>query len=452
MKLPRRLLITLSILLPLGVVSAAGARSYLSSRQVAYLVAGRLQSLLGVPVRVQAADIGLTGGSTFKGLELFEPGDDPPPPWLTVGDASADVSAFGALAGADTPDQVTLRHIAVELRFDRAGHLLTRMPQRAGQAPKGPHLLLNDGSLTLAQEGRPPLVLTGIRADVTASESGYHLEGTLEAPAWGSWQVRGALDKDKGEVSLELKTPEVVLDQARLTALPFVSPRVWQQVQAEGVTAVQILLTYEPRERGLHYRVELAPRETRVRVRSIDLDADQARGRVVVEDALVQLRDICGRTAGGEIRTTADLDFRRSPAQLRFDSVAVHRVALHGLPRTWKMPPLLDGLLTGEASLRVTVAAGRARTQGTGQGYIDQPRVVGIPGKGKIRLRLVADGQGFHFPLDQSPEQGSGVRRQGSREPAEAGPCERRTSGSDSPFPDFFLDRGPGVGSNKSSH
>ena len=53
--------------------------------------------------------------------------------------------------------------------------------------------------------------------------------------------------------------------------------------------------------KGSHYKVDLVPVNTEVVVTSIDLHADQASGKVTIEDRLVKLRDVKGRTADGTI-------------------------------------------------------------------------------------------------------------------------------------------------------
>ena len=81
----------------------------------------------------------------------------------------------------------------------------------------------------------------------------------------------------------------------------------------EGETPCDFTLRVELKDDPIiHYRVALSPEAAHVHVASIQLDADQASGKVVVEDNLVTLRGVRGRFAGGKIGTDADLDFRET--------------------------------------------------------------------------------------------------------------------------------------------
>jgi hypothetical protein len=145
-----------------------------------------------------------------------------------------------------------------------------------------------------------------------------------------------------------------------------------------------------------------------VHVTSIDLEADQAHGQVVVEDGVVRLRDVQGQAAGGEIRTSGDLDFRPTPSQLRF-AVEVSRVQLARLPKSWSLPSQLRGRLTGEADLRVTTQNGKAQTHGQGQGVIHEARIAGLS-TNPIHLVLHADGSRFRF--SRPPPAAAGAEKQ----------------------------------------
>src|SRR5262249_33462919 len=150
-------------------------------------------------------------------------------------------------------------------------------------------------------------------------------------------------------------------------------------------------------ESGARYRVALEPKETTVDVTSIKLHAEHASGKVIVEDRLVRLRDVKGRTADGDIvLPSADPDFREAPDHLRFDKLRVSQVALHKLPATWNIPKPFKGpmRLSGEAELRVQIQNGKAHTTGKGDGEV-VARLFGA--ERTFKVRLVADGERFHF-------------------------------------------------------
>src|SRR5204863_5730561 len=127
-----------------------------------------------------------------------------------------------------------------------------------------------------------------------------------------------------------------------------VSPTVWAQFQAEGDSPVELTLSYDPQGPAVHYRVALDPEHTRLHVTAIDLPADQASGKVVIEDGVVHLTDVRGDTADGSIHNDGMLNFRSHPTKLHFDLTA-ERLDLRRLPHKWPLPPAVDGRLSGKA-------------------------------------------------------------------------------------------------------
>jgi hypothetical protein len=390
-----RLLIGLLVL----VVAAVGcAKLYLGSHRAAALVTNKLQDILGVPVRVGSVDVGIQGDSTLSGLQLYEAdGQRPDTPWLTVQNVRTDLSLFDVVRGDTSPERVELTGAAVDLRFDEDGHLLTRLPRVKPTGKPFPQLALHNARLTLDQQGRPPMVIQGVDAEGSDEGGTLSFHGTVKDPYWGDWTVEGSFKATEGQVLLNLHTPHTHVTQKNLKELPFVSPSVWQQVEIEGDTPVDLALRFTVGESGARYRLELEPKNTTVDVTSIKLHAEQASGKVIVEDRLVQLRDVKGRTAGGDIvLPSADLDFRKTTYDLRFDKIRVSDVDLHKLPTTWNIPKPLQGplRLTGEAELRVQIQNGKAHTTGEGDGVVEY---VFLNAKREMGIHLRADGQRFHF-------------------------------------------------------
>jgi uncharacterized protein involved in outer membrane biogenesis len=295
----------------------------------------------------------------------------PPALWSTVEADGPAVPLTFSLALAPTPPLVRYR-----LAFDRA-------------------------RLTLPQPDRDPLRVGPVQGVLAGDETGFHLDATARDPSWGDWTARVGLVAATGAVAIDLHTPEAVVDQDKLSRLPYVPKNVWRQVQAAGRTPVRVHVGLFARKPGVHYRVELEPKDTRVRVSAISLDATHAAGVVVVEDGRVLLRKVTGRAAGGDVAVDADMDFRGEPSRLAFD-LDVRRLVLAELPRQWELPRQVEGKLTGQAHLVVTVGDGPAQTHGAGKGRIDDVKLVGYPARQPIELRLEADGKAFHF-IPRSP-------------------------------------------------
>jgi hypothetical protein len=378
-----------------------GARFYLSSESAAHRVAASLQELLGGSVEVQAVDIGVFAGSTLSGIQVHQPdaaaGERP---WIDVGGVTADASALHLLFG-QLPENVSLHNPQIILQFDADNHLVTRLPSFRPRPGAVPRFHIDNGHLTLACEGRTPMVIHGVQGVIAGDEAGIHLDGTISDPYWGEWTAGGRFESDSRRVSLDLRSQPTQVTMEKLQGIPFISKSVWEQVQLEGRTPVQLALGFPPPGEGgtlagVHYRVDLEPADTHVHVSSIDLTAEKARGKVVVEDKVVTLADVVGQSADGEVRVDGTLDFRQPKSDMEF-KVNVAGLALHALPPRWRVPRKFDGKLTGRADLRVIVVDGKARTSGGGEGQIDRLRLGPTPLPGKIKLLLHADENGFRF-------------------------------------------------------
>src|SRR5262249_50933894 len=154
-------------------------------------------------------------------------------------------------------------------RFDRAGRLLTRFPAGEGEAGPLPQIRIASGRVTLRQEGRPDLVVSGVRGDLRSDGARLVLTGTASDSDWGSWDIARSVGRRDGSSALTLKTPRLHLSPARLDALPFVPAAVGRQVQAEGDTPVELALRYDAAAAQVHYRIALEPADAQVRVAAI---------------------------------------------------------------------------------------------------------------------------------------------------------------------------------------
>jgi hypothetical protein len=198
---------------------------------------------------------------------------------------------------------------------------------------------------------------------------------------------------------LHLNSSGIRLNRARLEELPFVSAKVWKQVRIEDAfTPVDFILRFGLDRSGVHYKLELAPREVRLHVASIDLDADHASGKVIIEDKLVRLLEVKGHSADGTIATNAELDFRKPVSELEF-ALEVNNAELHLLPHSWRLPAAVNGELSGRAKLHVSVTATATQTSGEGQGTISGVQVLGLPFPRTVPLRMYTENHQIHFGL-----------------------------------------------------
>ncbi|HEY7313884.1 MAG TPA: YdbH domain-containing protein [Gemmataceae bacterium] len=385
--LRKALLVASLVLLVLGGAVVA-ARLYLSSGRASHQVAERLQDMLGGRVEVHGAHIGLIGDSTVQGIAAYTD-DDPSKPWLQVEDVEADVSAFSLLRDK-SPDAIQLKGARIALRFDMDGHLLTKLPKPKEKAPtKVPRLHIENGELSLDQQHRPPMILRGINADIVSGENGLELTGTIADPFWGEWTAKGGFDTASGKGSITLDTADVDVTMKKLKYIAFVPPSVWDEVHVEGRTPAQVRLDLATSEKpAVHYRVEVSPRDAHVKVPAIGLEATQAHGKAIVQDEIVQLHDVHGRSAGGTISASGKLNFHDRPTRLKLQ-LGFKDVVLHDLPRNkWKLPAKLDGRLTGAADLTFVINKGKTTIDGMGEGTIAQASILGYKPRKPIHLAL----------------------------------------------------------------
>jgi len=384
-------------LLLLAAVLAGGAwlalQVYLRGGSASGRVAERLTALLGVPVRVGGVEV-TAGASAATAVTIFESADAAEP-FVTIGRAGTDLGLTELLAGSD-PKRLTLTDAHVVLRHDADGHLLTQLPTPRKSDRPAPAVRLDNAQITIRKQGDPDRLIRGIAGDLVSEAGQWRLTGRVSDPEWGSgaWQVAGTVADGTGELTLQ--SPNIRVTPAMLRRVPYVKSSIWEHVIAEGDTPVTARMRFAGAGKPVSYRVELAPVNTTVAVSSIDLEATQARGFVVVEDKRVLLKDVSGRVADGVLQLrAADLDFRNEVDVMRYD-LRANRLDLHALPKSWRLPPRLGGRLSGDADLTVRVVNGHAIPSGAGEGRVDGASIGPVPFP-SYGLRIQADRNGFLF-------------------------------------------------------
>jgi translocation and assembly module TamB len=391
----RRFLVFFLILLVVAGTLWWLARLYLSSQHIRAQVASRLQSAYGAPVQLRGADIGIRGSSLRK-VQLFESEDSAgEEPWLVIENAEADIPLWDLIKSGALPSRLTLSGVAITLRFDKAGHLLTHIPTSASTVDKLPDINIDGGQIIIRQEGHPEFVVTGVHTDVQDLNQRLAVTGGVTDSTWGHWTINGSFDRKTTAGSAALKTADVHFTPATLARLPFVPDKIWQQVKADGDTAIDCSIRNDPATKRIHYHIALEPRDSAVELAPIELHADHGRGKITVEDGIITVQNLQGRAADGDIKATGKLDFERTPPQMDF-KVDADKLELDKLPKSWQLPPF-GGRLSGHADLQVTLADGKIRTNGSGQGKITGVRIPGAPESKPILLKLYPSGEGFRF-------------------------------------------------------
>lgn len=384
----RRVIIPILAVFVLALVGAFawGARGYLSSRHAADQVEARLSDTYGGRVRLEAVDIG-TNHSELKGIRLYEKDGEEEDPWLVVDGARTDIGAWAIFGDNPAASDLELNGATITLRIDEAGHLVTRIPSPTERKRALPNVHLRDGTLIFRQAGRPALTIHGIEASMELEDGRYVVQGKTTDSFWGDWTATGTIDAKTGAGESRFQTRRVDLTIDKLRTVPFVATSVWDEVQSEGTTPVDFTLRFDPPAGSWKYRIVLHPENAWVHVRAIDLRADQVKGEAVIEDAVVTLKDLQGRTADGDIHTSADMDFRKRPKEMDF-RVGVSGVDIRRLPKSWHLSILAVGRLKGDAVLKVLVGGEpHVLTTGGGDGFINRA----------LPVKLVYEGNRPHF-------------------------------------------------------
>lgn len=407
----RRLrLVAIFVLIVAGI--AGLSYYYVTRHYIARQASVRMEQLFGGRVELESADVGLSA-STAHGLKLYESKEEAVKPWFSAQRVHTDASLMELVQGL-LPHKLTLENVALYLRFDKDGRLLTKLPSTAEGDMVVPELIVNGASLTIEQDGRPSFAIQGVALTLREQSGKYVVAGAVNDPAWGQWGVKASAARDLTTLEATLKTAHAPVKQERLDSLPFVASAVWQQVRCEGETAANVTLNLAARESTFHFHIALEPTLTRLHVPSIDLTAEQATGKVVIEDALVRLSDVQGRVAGGGVSTSGELDFTRQPSRLLFD-VRAKDVRLSKLPQSWSLPSEIDGQLTGHAKLTLAIKDGKVVPSGAGEGVVNDATVAGLPAD-PITLRLRPAGGRYRFstPSETSLAPASPERQRGN--------------------------------------
>ncbi len=183
--------------------------------------------------------------------------------------------------------------------------------------------------MTFDQEGQPPMVIHGINADIVPGDKSLTLTGEHHRPVLGKLEGPGRLRYGHGQKLHHARHRGRPRHDGEAAIHRLRAADGLGAVHVEGKTPAQVRLDMQTAgdKPTVHYRVEIAPRDARVQVPSIDLSATEAHGKAVIADEVVTLDDVQGKIAGGEITTSGNLDFRGDTSHLAF-KVGVRDVML----------------------------------------------------------------------------------------------------------------------------
>ena len=363
------------------------------------------------PIRVNDCDLGLFGTTCVRKIDVFETDLKKLEPWLKIGSLETDVSLLRMVAGQVIPDSVVVNNASVTLHFDEKGDLQTKLPKSKNKTPpKMPRLFLKNADFCLKQDGRPALIIKGIEGEAWRDEKNDLIfVATLQDEIWGSWNLRARVEPADGDSELNLNTLEVSLSRALLESLPFVPKVTWEHVQLSGLTSVIMDLFFDGKKDSVDVKIGLEPKKTSVHIPIINLEAQDAQGKVDIDNGLVKIREVQGRSANGIIELIkAELDFRTDNYQMDYD-LKIKEMRIQDMPDAWglrdkKGNSFVQGIVAGWAKLKfLNDPVKGIQTSGTGLGMIEQAKLLGFSTK-PIPLELKSDGTRFKLsPVPANP-------------------------------------------------
>ncbi len=380
------------------VVAYVALRIYLSSEWVVARVTSELEKFYGDRVTVESASIGVFGSSSVAGLRLYEakPQDTA---WLEVKDVSADLSAWEMLTGTAEPSQITLDGATLTLRWDKDGNFVSRWPsapEPSGDSPQPmPQIKLRDSRLVLQKAGQVASKIEGIQGTLVAEGDQYVLRGKISEEKWGDWKIDGSFGSGKGLFTLKL-TPVnfVTLTDAKLQGLPFIADQVWKNIRPQGKSSGEVLLTWNMDTGKFDYRVEVQAVDNTVTLPGMGVTMkDISEGKVIIEGTRARIHQLQGRSLGGRVSLSGEIDYGKPELHVDLPKVTVSRVPVANIPERWKFPLRMEGNLSAEASFSAVMHQDHVKVLGQVDGRIKKES--DTTPKATFELKVNATAQGI---------------------------------------------------------
>ncbi|MGP0063775.1 MAG: hypothetical protein ACLQGP_09280, partial [Isosphaeraceae bacterium] len=334
------------------------------------------------------------------GLTLRETANPGSPAWLIADRVATDLNVWGMLRGRFVPSRIVLRRPSIQYRIAADGHPLTQIQLRHSGTGPIPELIAEDGRLTMRQEGRPEMLVTRLDGRMAPDAPGPKFELKADDPGWGHPALSGRFSPDFASSEFRLTADDLVADRDKELSIPFVDPNVWQFFDAKGPVGI-VLDCAQPPEGSGPPRVQTTVifQKTRVFLPSLDLPVDEATGRAIIHDKIVDLADVRARLAGGRGSLSGTLDFTNEVVRYGLE-LGLDGVDLDALPPSWDLDRRgVKGRITATTALRMSLSPrGLDLTGSTASGRIDGAVVQGLPLQ---QLILTMRGEGLR-PIDAS--------------------------------------------------
>ena len=385
----------------IGLAAVALAAAWIHQWVIPAVLIGRIEALTGAKVEIASWWIDRQSAGVV-GLRLSESQSPKGRALARASKVSTDLSLGSILQGQFSPRRVTLHEPECVLHIDEEGRLLSTLgvASSGNDAPIAiPTLIIQGGTVTFHQEGRPEMVVRQVTARLDPERGGLGIAARTSDPRWGPLQAFGHFSSDFGTGKLDLKSVgSVETDPERVRSIPFVPKEVWENVLPDG--PVKIAATIErldDEKHSIHVETRIELLGTSVRSPSLDLEVKRSTGLVTIRDGLVSLDKLKGLAIGGTVGGEGTLDFEASPPKVDLN-LALNGVEVADAPARWQLGEAgVVGRLTGGVHLvGFLKPAGIDLTGSSGEGTVENGTIQGIPFK-SIKLAMKASGDDLQY-------------------------------------------------------
>ena len=236
------------------------------------------------------------------GLTLHESSSPSSPVWATSDRLTTDLSIGSLVQGRLNPGRISILAPRIVCRIGEDGQLTTGMPFKQSSGGPTPALIVELGRLTLVQTGRPEMVIESLNGRLDPDQNGSQFRIRSGDARWGNPVVDGRFGPAFQSVQLRLTADPLPADRAKTARIPIVSKKVWDHFVPTG--PVRVIVDYE-RPHGWSgpsvVKTVLDFERTSIDLPQLRLDADDAVGRMIYQNGVVQLDQMRGAIAGGQV-------------------------------------------------------------------------------------------------------------------------------------------------------
>ena len=327
------------------------------------------------------------------GLTLRESPSADSPAWATAERVTTDLTLGGLLRGRTTPRRLTVLRPRVVYRIGEDGRPTTGMPFKGSGDGPTPTVIAERGRLTLAQAGRPEMVVDPLDGRLDPDPAGATIRARSTDRGWGRPAVDGRFGPGFRSVRLRLTSDPLPADADRTARIPFVTAKVWRYFEPTG--PVRVVLDYDRPESSSGpstVKTVVDFERTRIDLPHLRLTALGAEGRMVYHDNVVRLDKVRGEMVGGRVAVGGSMDFHGPDSRYAL-TVETERADLSSFPGSWGLRKVgLAGRLTGTSRLVMRLdGRGLDVTGSEGGGTVEGASIRGIP-LGRLAVKLRGEG------------------------------------------------------------